>query len=170
MYKEYEINTGDIGVVIKPKSFLGRLIAIFDKPHAFMLIRHYNTLYVYEMKVFGLNVMLYSDSYINENGWVILKPKIEYSEKDIKKIQDFCESINRDSIRYDTVSLLKHLYSKILNKYPLEKKRDLKYICSELCAIITNYAKPYIFPAPESVTPKSILNNKNFYIYEKQKV
>jgi hypothetical protein len=168
MIPENIINTGDIGVIIKPSTFIGRLIGLFtsNKSHSFNFCWEYSKLYVYEMKGFGCFRSLYSAIHAGENNWVLIKPNFPYDQTQKARAVQFCASVYHEHFNYDTLSLLKHAYQMAIKRFPLEKKKDKKLICSEFSALMANYCQPYTFKEPESVTPLDLFNSKFYFKYK----
>lgn len=168
MIPESIIKTGDIGVIIKPSTLIGRLIGLFtkNKSHSFNLVREYGELYTYEMKGFGVFRTLYKDWHGKHSDWVLLSPKRPYNETQKNKAIAFNSTIYQQHFTYDVSSLLKHAYKIASNSYPLEKRKDRALICSELSALMANYCQPYTFKEPESVTPLDLYKS-DFYTHYK---
>jgi hypothetical protein len=165
MIPERFINTGDVGVIVKPKGLLAKLIGLFtkNKSHSFCFCREWGKLYVYEMKGFGIFKTLYTSTYGNESGWQLMKCNYDYSKDQKEKYYNFLMSVYQLNYEYDTNTLLKHAYYKAMKRFPSELKSDMKLICSELNALAANAAQPYTFSLPESVTPLDIYNSKFYY-------
>lgn len=162
---ELIFNTGDVGVINKPDTWIGKLIGRFvnNYSHTFNFIWLNGKLYIFEMKLSGLNYCLFSDSvYSKKDNWILLSPRMPLSKAEREKGQKFFEEIKLAKPEYDIMSLLKHL-SLIYCRWPnKEFANDKKKICSELTAMFWGAMRPYTFWQAEAVSPKDVVMNKNF--------
>ena len=165
MLKEIDIKTGDIGIIIKPKTILGKLIGLFshNKSHAFNFAREYGILYVYEMEGGGCLKTRYIESdYINSSNWVLMHPVKPYDQAEFTRFYKMCENVYNVHSHYDIFALFRHLWFEVAGRYPVERKNNKKFICSEFSAICTNHARAYTFGNEQTITPENIFNSKFF--------
>jgi hypothetical protein len=165
MISKEKIKTGDIGIVTKPHTFLGKLIGLFTHncSHSFAFCWEFNDLYVYEMKGFGIYRTLFDFSdYNNDENWILRTPVNPYSKLQQDRFIRINELFFNQKITYDIDTLFRDFYFIALDRYPVERRKDNSFVCSQLSALAANYAAPFTFVLPESITPYDFFISKNY--------
>ena len=163
------ISTGNIGVVTKPKTFIGRLIWLFvGSSHTFNFVVENGIVWVYEMVGKGCIKTRFSETkYYKSDNWVLLELVLPVTPEKEIVFRDACERIYNMGTKYDPIALLRHAVFVLLDKYPVEKKDNKKYVCSEYTAICINAMFHFVFQLEQTISPKTVLTNKYLRVKKK---
>lgn len=172
MYKSWQIKTGYVGVVNQPKTLIGRVIGKFTKGNSHTIkfvwgiYENRFGLWVFEMKQLEGELdckrTLWQESeYKNSNNWVLREPIKPYTAAEMDKFKEACD-YGFYHYEYDTTNLIRHMIMYFFSRFPLERKKDNKVVCSQFTAICANAVRPYTFINPECVSPLHVRVNKNY--------